>query len=169
MELIEFLRGLQTVKITWNPNNAFSSRTFLPFSVTRVWFKDREKGSRDKSRRKFFFFSPKPPRSYLTRQCTIVPSMLISLTLKVLEEVPFFHAKRESFSVFRIDSGCRSYCRVVCEANIKLLLMIYWVGFNARLACLPCNLQYFNNNRRNGFISRNEIGDVRGDILRFRG
>lgn len=35
---------------------------------------------------------------------------------------------------FLIDSGF-SYCRVVCEANMKLLLMIYWVGLKLLLVC----------------------------------
>lgn len=39
---------------------------------------------------------------------------------------------------------------------MKLLLMIYWVGFFLCASCLPCNLRYFNNNRRNGFKSTSE-------------
>lgn len=35
---------------------------------------------------------------------------------------------------FLIDSGF-SYCRVVCEASMKLLLMIYWVGLKLLLVC----------------------------------
>ena len=58
----------------------------LSFTVTKVWFKDREKGSKDIG--ESFFFQPST--SYLTRQCTFVPSMLISLTLKVLVEKKVF-------------------------------------------------------------------------------
>jgi hypothetical protein len=46
------------------------------------------------------------PLVYLTRQCTFVPSMLISLTLKVPVQKFFLAASPgEKFFVFRIDSG----------------------------------------------------------------
>lgn len=129
---------------------------FLP-SVMKVWFKDREKGSRDSG--ESFFFHP-----HQTMYICAEHANLFDIESSSGKKV--FCFSRRGFRFFALIAVA-SYCRVVCEANIKLLLMIYWVGFNALLPCLPCNLQYFNNNRRNGFIFQNEIGDTRGDILRF--
>lgn len=96
--------GAGDVKITWNANNAFSSRSWTSFLYCHESMVQGSWKGFKRQWRKFFF---QPSTSYLTRQCTFVPSMLISLTLKVLvEKKKFFW---ESFSVFRIDSGCKLF------------------------------------------------------------
>lgn len=146
------------------------SRTQISsFYVTKVWFKDREKGSRD-SRRNFFFVPNPLLVSLQTTYICAEHANLFDIESSRVKKKFFCFSERESFSVFRHSIAVVNYCRVVCEANIKLLLMIYWVGFNVRLPCLPCNLQYFNNKPQKWFYIQKRDRRRKGEnmqLLRF--
>lgn len=74
--------------------------------VTAAWFKGREKGFGERET-----FPDTAERANLS------------------DIGSFFFVQYINF--FHIDSGF-NYCHVVCETNMKLLLMIHWVGLGRR-------------------------------------
>lgn len=89
--------------------------SLLISSVTKAWFKDREKGSRDETGESFAL------SVFQTLCCCSERANLSDIqTFLIFSSMLLFSFRAKFF----IDSGF-NYCRVVCEANMKLLLMIY--------------------------------------------